>query len=281
MAFKPTMFLVEKDGPVVTWKYYNPPQNLLDMEMHMEFGALVQEFYEDPELRVGIFASAIPGVFIQHFDVSKLVDMGTELTEKADDEEKPADPPPRRINFHEGSKPIIAAINAPVAGGGMELCMSFDFRFMARNASMSQGEVVVGILPGGGGTQRLPRLVGMGRALELMLVPRPVYADEAERIGLITRACDPMMLMPDVMQFAQVLASMPPLAVHHIRKCVYKGMEMDIEDGLAMESELFQELVASDEAMERMSAYVSTGQKSQGQIIEDQKEEIEHRLKEQ
>lgn len=191
MAFKPKMFLIEKDGPIITWKYYNPPQNLLDPNMGAEWAQLVREFYDDPELRVGIFASAIPGVFIQHYDVSKLVDMGNELTKEKPDESEPAEPPPRRINFTEGSKPIIAAINAPVAGGGMELCMSFDFRFMSRNASMSQGEVGVGILPGGGGTQRLPRLVGMGRALELMLVPRPVYADEAERIGLITRACNP------------------------------------------------------------------------------------------
>lgn len=274
------MFLVERDGAVVTWKYYNPPQNLLNPNMHVEFFGLLNDFYSDPELRVGIFATAIPGVFIQHYDVSDLVEKGTALTKKPA-EEKPAEPPPRRINFREGSKPIIAAINAPVAGGGMELCMSFDFRFMSKNSSMSQGEVGVGILPGGGGTQRLPRLVGIGRALELMLTGRSVFADEAERIGLITRACNPMTLMSDAMAFAQALATMPPLAVHHIRKCVYKGMEMDIEDGLAMESELFQELMASEEALQRMSAYVATGQKSQGQLIEDQKKEIERRMKEQ
>ncbi len=281
MAVKPKMFLVEREGAIVTWKYYNPPQNLLNPNMGAEFWALQNEFYEDPELRVGIFASAIPGVFIQHYDVSELVKSGTAMANKKPSEEKPADPPPRRVNFREGSKPIIAAVNAPVAGGGLELCMSFDFRFMSKTASMSQGEVGVGILPGGGGTQRLPRLVGMGRALELMLTGRPVYADEAERIGLITRACSPMLLMDDVMQFAQVLASMPPLAVHHIRKCVHKGMEMDIEDGLAMETELFNELMASEEALERMSAYVETGQRSQGQIIEEQKQELEKRLKEQ
>lgn len=276
MATKPKMFLIERDGAVITWQYYNPPQNLLNPGMGAEFGELLNDFYSDPELRVGIFASAIPGVFIQHYDVSDLVKRGAELTK-----EKPATPPPRRINFRQESKPIIAAVNAPVAGGGLELCMSFDFRFMSRTASMSQGEVNVGILPGGGGTQRMPRLIGIGRALELMLTGRPVYADEAERIGLITRACMPMLLMPDVMAFAKVLAGMPPLAVHHIRKCVYEGMEMDIEDGLAMESELMAELMASDEALERMSAYVATGQKSQGQIIEEQKQELERRLKEQ
>ena len=276
MATKPKMFLIERDGAVITWQYYNPPQNLLNPGMYAEFGELLNDFYNDPELRVGIFASAIPGVFIQHYDVSDLVKRGTELTKT-----KPTAPRPRRINFRQESKPIIAAVNAPVAGGGLELCMSFDFRFMSRTASMSQGEVNVGILPGGGGTQRMPRLIGIGRALELMLTGRPVYADEAERIGLITRACSPMLLMSDVMEFAQALAGMPPLAVHHIRKCVYEGMEMDIEDGLAMESELMAELMASDEALERMSAYAATGQRSQGQVIEEQKQELERRLKEQ
>ncbi|MEE8397764.1 MAG: enoyl-CoA hydratase/isomerase family protein [Desulfobacterales bacterium] len=279
MATKSKMFLVERDGAVVTWKYYNPPQNLLNPSMGAEFGGLLNDFYNDPELRVGVFASAIPGVFIQHYDVAQLVKDGTALTKKKPEKKSDA-PPYRRINFRQDSKPIIAAINAPVAGGGLELCMSFDFRFMARTCSMSQGEVGVGILPGGGGTQRMPRLIGMGRALELMLTGRAVYADEAERIGLITRACDPMQLLPDVMAFAQRLATMPPLAVHHIRKCVYEGMEMNIDDGLAMESELMAELMASDEALERMSAYAATGQKSQGQIIEEQKQELERQMAE-
>jgi len=217
----------------------------------------------------------MPDVFIRHYDVSDLVKKGTEAKT-----EKPAEPPPRRPGFVKGSKPIIAAINAPVAGGGMEVSMSFDFRFMARNASMSQGEVHVGILPGGGGTQRLPRLVGMGRALELMLTGRPVYADEAERIGLITKACNPYLLMEETMAFAKALAERPALAVHHIRQCVYKGMEMDIEDGLAMESELFAELMASDEALELMQNYVNTGQKGAAQLFEEQKKELERRLKE-
>ena len=275
MATESEMFLVERDEAVIVWKYYNPPQNLLNPNTYVEFGKLLNDFYGDPELRVGVFASAIPGVFIQHYDVSDLIKKGTALTDK-----KPDAPRPRRINFRQDSKPIIAAINAPVAGGGLELCMSFDFRFMSRTAAVSQGEVGVGILPGGGGTQRMPRLIGIGRALELMLTGRPVYADEAERIGLITRACNPMMLMSDVMDFAKVLARMPPLAVHHIRKCVYEGMEMNIEDGLAMESELMAELMASEEALERMSAYVKTGQRSQGQIIEEQKKELERSLKE-
>ena len=276
MAIIPKYHIVEREGPIISWLFYNPPQNLLNPQTGMELFGLIQEFYADPELRVGVFGSAMPDVFIRHYDVSDLVEKGTDAKE-----EKPAEPPPRRPGFIKGSKPIIAAINAPVAGGGMEMAMRFDFRFMSRNASMSQGEVHVGILPGGGGTQRLPRLVGMGRALELMLTGRPVYADEAERIGLITRACNPYLLMEETMNFARALAGLSPKAVHHIRQCVYEGMEMNIEDGLALESELFAELIASDEALELMKTYVGTGQKGAAALFEEQKKELERRLKEQ
>ncbi|MFH1646259.1 MAG: enoyl-CoA hydratase/isomerase family protein, partial [Chloroflexota bacterium] len=241
-----------------TWKFYNPPKNLWTTETGTEFAQLQDEFYKDPELRVGVFTSAMPDVFIQHFDVSILVNMGETLAKQ-----RPTEPPPRRIAFRRDSKPIIAAINANLAGGGLERVMSFDFRFMSRTASTAQGEVNVGILPGGGGTQRMPRLIGMAKSLELQLLGRRIYADEAERIGLITKACDPERLMPETMAFARELAARPPLAVSLIRRCIYEGMEMALEDGLALESELFRETLVSDEALERMRAYVSTGQSAQ------------------
>lgn len=260
MEKEPQFFKVEKDGPIIIWRFDNPPRNLWNIQTGMEFAQLAEDFYKDPDLRVGIFTSAMPDVFIQHYDVSLLVEMGKNLLkEKA----PPSPPPRRRIAFRRDSKPIIAAINAHLSGGGLELAMGFDFRFMSRLAAASQGEVGVGILAGGGGTQRMPRLVGINKALELQLTGRPVFADEAERIGLVTRACDPMELMPQALAFARRIAFMPPLAVSHIRRCIYEGMEMPLEDGLTMESELFQELVKSDEAMERMRAYVATGQNAQ------------------
>jgi len=255
MVSEPKYFQVEKDGAVITWKFYNPPRNLWDAETGPEFQQLVESFYNDPNLRVGVFTSGMPDVFIQHYDVSLLVKMGEQLIK----EESPT-PPPRRVGFRSDSKPIIAAINAPLAGGGLELAMSFDFRFMSRAASAAQAEVSVGILPGGGGTQRMTRLVGLGRALELMLTGRRIFADEAERIGLITRACDPVELMPETLKFAQELAARSPLAVQLIRRCIYEGIDMMLDDGLALESELFRETVKSNEALERMRAYVATGQ---------------------
>ena len=258
MADKPRFFEVEKDGPVIIWRFNNPPQNLWNMETAAEFEGVVEALYADPELRVGILTSARPDVFIQHFDVSLLVQWGDALKagQVPISNERPA---PRGV-YRRGPKVVIAAISAPVAGGGLELCMACDFRFMSRAASVAQPEVGAGILAGGGGTQRMPRLIGLSRALELQLTGRRVYADEAERIGLVTRACDPLRLLPEAVEFAKLLAAQPPLAVESIRRCIYEGTEMPLEDGLALEGRLFRETLVSGDALDRMRAYVAAGQ---------------------
>jgi len=277
MAIKPRFFMVDRDGAVVIWKFYNAPKNIWTGETAMEYNDLVEEFYEDKDARVGIMTSAMPDVFVQHFDVSILVDMGEQL-KKAPPPQPTERPKPRGV-YRRGPKVLIAAINANLAGGGLELAMAHDFRFMARHASAAQSEVNVGILPGGGGTQRMPRLVGLPKALELMLTGRRIFADEAERIGLITRACDPLMLMPEALAFAKAMADRPPLAVAHIKRCVYEGWDMPIEQGLAMEGQLFAELVKSEDALNRMRAYVGTGQPGAGARLAQERAAVEEEWK--
>lgn len=267
MTIKPRFFMVERDGRVVVWRFYNPPNNIFNPDTQQEFNDLVEELYADPEMRVGVLTSAMPDVFILHWDVGNLVKTG-ESTQTNSPPAKPAERPQPRGVWRRGPKVVIAAINANLSGGGLELAMACDFRFMVKNAAAAQGEVNVGILPGGGGTQRMTRLVGLPKAMELMLTGRPVYADEAERIGLITRAVEPMNLMAEVMNFAKGLADRPPLAVAHIKRCIYEGIDMPISEGLALESVLFQELLRSEEAIQRMRAYVSTGQPSPRQRMQ-------------
>lgn len=258
MAKEPKFFQVERDGPVIIWRFYNPPQNLWNMEIYAEFDDLVEGFYEDADLRAGIITSAMPSVFIQHFDVSLLVAWGEALAKG--EMTMPAERPAPRGIYRLGPKPVIAAINAPVAGGGLEMAMACDFRFMSQAATLAQPEVGAGILAGGGGTQRMPRLIGIAKSLELQLTGRQVFADEAERIGLVTRACDPLQLMPQAIAFARALAAQPPLAVARIIRCIYESTNMSLEDGLALESELFRELIKSDDALNLMRAYVAAGQ---------------------
>jgi enoyl-CoA hydratase/carnithine racemase len=256
-------FLIEKDGPVIIWKYNNPPKNLWNIEGSTEYAELIEELHADPALRVGIFTSALPNVFIQHFDVSILVMMGEAL--KTNPNALP--PPAPRAAYRPGPKAIIAAINAPLAGGGLELAQSCDFRFMARTAWAAQPEVMVGILAGGGGTQRMPRLVGIDKAMEIQLTGRVISADEAERIGLVTRACDPTRLISEAVEFAKQIAAQPPLAVAYIRQAMYEGMNMTLVDGLALEAKLFRELVQSDDALRLMKEYVAGGQDSQALLL--------------
>jgi enoyl-CoA hydratase/carnithine racemase len=256
MAITPKYFLVEKQLPIVIWKFNNPPKNLWSAEVETEYHQLLDEFDKDDSLRAGIFTSALPDVFIQHHDVSQLLMWGQFLRERKDTLPQPTPRPA----YRPGPKIVIAAINASLSGGGLELAQACDFRLMSRTAYAAQPEVVVGILAGGGGTQRMPRLIGIDKALELQLTGRLIFADEAERIGLITKACDPQDLMPQAIALAKRVSVQPPLAVEYIRKAIYEGMSMPLFNGLMLESELFWKLVMSEDALQLMKAYVEVGQ---------------------
>ncbi len=262
MGKGPRFYKVERDGPVIIWKFYNPPKNFLTAETGEELDKLVEAFEADPDLHVAIFTSALPEVFIQHYDVSLLVPPAEALRAT------PPDRPPQFATqrpIHRGirrlgPKPIICAINEWVAGGGCELSLACDFRFMSRKAMIGLPEVNLGILPGGGGTQRMARLLGTAKALEMMLLGKIIDADEAERIGLVHRACDPEDLMPAALEFAKELAARPPLAIALIKRCIYEGTEMPLEEGLALERQLFWETLRSDDAFRLISEYVASGQ---------------------
>jgi len=262
MAPEPRFHKVEREGPVVIWRFSNPPRNLATLETGAELVQLVEEFDKDPKLRVGIVTSAVPGMFIQHFDVSSILEWAENMNTISDEEAAQlldSLPPPRGIAANT-SKPVICAINGPLEGGGCEMALGCDFRFMSRDAFMGQPEVMAGFPPGGGGTQRLARLLGVARALELCMTGRRIYADEAERLGLVSKSCDPVELMPTVMAFAQALAAKPPLAISSIKRAIYDGADMTLEDGLILERKLFFEAIRSDDALQLMRLYVSVGQ---------------------
>jgi len=264
MAIDPKYHIVEKDGPVVIWKFNNPPQNLMNLDTGAELTELVEEFEADPELRVAILTSNLPDVFIQHFDVATILSEWSSLTPEdiaayQDSQQEVHEIKTRGLGRLR-RKPVIAAINGQTAGGGCETTLMCEFRFMSRNATLGCPEVNVGILPGGGGTQRMTRLLGLSKAMEMLLLGRVVDADEAERIQLVHRALDPEELMPAAMAFARELAMRPPMAIGHIMECIYVGSQKPLAEGLALEGKLFFELARSDDARQAMSAYVDGGQ---------------------
>ena len=147
----------------------------------------------------------------------------------------------------------IAAVNSLAYGGGCELAMACDLRVGAESATFAQPEINLGIMPGFGGTQRLPRLVGHGRALELALTGRTVGAEEALAIGLVNEVVPDHELHDTALAWARKLAGQPPLAVEQIKRAAGRA---DLEQGLATEKEGFATVFASDDAREGISAFL-------------------------
>ena len=152
--------------------------------------------------------------------------------------------------------PVIAAVNGFALGGGNELAMSCDIRICSDNAVFGQPEVGLGITPGFGGTQRLARLVGMGMAKQLVYSALNIKADEAYRIGLVNAVYPQAELMENVLKLANKIAKNAPIAVKYSKACIDRGMQMDIDNGIALENELFAMCFATEDQKEGMGAFL-------------------------
>lgn len=153
-------------------------------------------------------------------------------------------------------KPVIAAINGFALGGGCELAMACTLRVASRTAKLGQPEVNLGLIPGYGGTQRLPRLVGKGRALEMILTADPITAEEAHRIGLVNRVVEPSELMGTCRAIAAKILGKAPVAVRHSIEAVNHGLEMPFDQAETFEATLFGLCVASEDMKEGVSAFL-------------------------
>jgi len=154
------------------------------------------------------------------------------------------------------SKIFIAAINGHALGGGLEMALACDLRFAAEGKyALGLPEVSLGLLPGNGGTQRLPRLIGANKALEMMITGERIGPEEAHRIGLVNKLFPAESLMAETEAYAQKLAAGASLAVGAIKRCVYDGFEMDLHDALAYERQLTEPLFNSEDAAEGFAAF--------------------------
>ncbi len=154
-------------------------------------------------------------------------------------------------------KPVVAAVNGYALGGGCELAMACHVRFASENARFGQPEVNLGIIPGYGGTQRLARLVGAGRALELCLSGDPINAEEAHRIGLINKVYPLPELLPKAREFCKKVMSKGPIAVAAVLHAVNRGLELGLEDALRLEAHLFGLVCASEDKSEGTQAFLA------------------------
>jgi enoyl-CoA hydratase/carnithine racemase len=164
-----------------------------------------------------------------------------------------------RLNFWQAmgrcEVPIIAAINGYALGGGCELAMCCDIRLASDQAQLGLTEVTLGIIPGGGGTQRLPRLIGRGKALELILTGKRVDATEALHLGLVEQVVPPDQLKAAAEDLALTIVSRAPLAVKYAKEAMVRGLELPLTEGLKVESELYTLLRTTEDRMEGARAF--------------------------
>lgn len=152
--------------------------------------------------------------------------------------------------------PVIAAVNGFALGGGCELSMACDFRICSENAVFGQPETGLGITPGFGGTQRLARLIGPGYAKQMIYTARNIKAPEALRIGLVNSVVAPEELMPAAEKLASQIAANAPIAVRQCKKAINEGLELDMDQAIALEEKLFGECFATADQKEGMTAFV-------------------------
>jgi enoyl-CoA hydratase len=155
------------------------------------------------------------------------------------------------------SKPLIAAVSGWALGGGMELVMACDMVIAGDNAQFGQPEIKIGVMPGAGGTQRLTKVVGKARAMELVLTGRTVSAEEAYAMGLVNHVVAREQVVPRALELAQTIADMPPVAVRLAKESVLTALDTPLDIGLLHERRLFSLLFASDDQKEGMSAFLA------------------------
>ena len=154
------------------------------------------------------------------------------------------------------AQPTIAAVNGFAFGGGNELAMSCDIRLASSKAKFGQPEVGLGITPGFGGTQRLSRIVGLGRAMELILTGKTIDAVKAKEIGLVNEVFEPEALMPAALEWANLIAAQAPFAVRQSKQCIRRGAQTDISTAVTYESQAFGMCFGTEDQTEGMTAFV-------------------------
>ena len=244
MAYQNILF--EKQGYAAVMTLNRPPANSINLATLKDIEDALNQVEQDKEIRVLVITGAGEKGFSAGFDVSdaangdKTGPLGQAIWTRID-------------RF---TKPVIAAINGYAFGGGCELAMASTFRVMLESAKIGLTELNLGIIPGWGGTQRMPRLLGKSKALEMILFSKRISAQEALEIGLVDRVAKEGELMKDVMAMAEFLAKRPPLAVKAVMAAVNVGLEKGIDEGTKVEWQGTQTVAKSNDAIEGFTAFM-------------------------
>ena len=250
MAYKNILFNVEQGIGTIT---FNRPEvlNALNETSLEELSHAIDEIAANEDIRVLILTGAGEKSFVAGADISifpkfnvlkaKLFsEMGRNLMNK----------------LQELPIPVIAAVNGFALGGGCEVAIACDFIYASENAMFGLPEITLGIIPGYGGTQRLPRLVGMNRAKEMIFTGKMIPATDAYFMGLVNKVCPQEQLMDEVIKTAKAIVSKGKVSLRAAKQAINNGMKVDLDTGLRLETDAFALCLASPDAMEGTSAFL-------------------------
>lgn len=247
-----TRVCLEETGTISTVRLKHPPLNAFDTAMRDELAEVAAQLARGTSRAVVLHGGQ--RVFAAGADVRELAKLGYQEIlgwNRAMQRTLTA--------FAELPMPVIAAINGYALGGGLELALCADYRVAARDATLGLPEVLLGIMPGSGGTQRLPRLIGPSRAKELMMTGRKVAATEAFTLGMVDEIQPPEQVYAAALSYASKLAEGPRFAVQAIKESVDHGSEQSLEAGLALERNLIAGLFATDDRDSGMASFLANG----------------------
>lgn len=243
---------VEREGHLAIVHVDRPSKlNALDDLTIAELSAAVAALDDDDAVGAIIVTGAGEKAFVAGADIQVLAQQGV-----LDGKENARRGQALTLRMENCRKPVIAAINGFALGGGLELALACDVRFASDNAKVGLPEVSLGIIPGYGGTQRLPRLVGSGVALQMILQGDPIDAQEALRIGLVNGVFEQGSLLDEVKKIANRMVSRGPEALALAKQAVRRGAHLSLQDGLELEADLFGIISSTDEMKEGMAAFL-------------------------
>lgn len=250
MAYENLIY--EQVGPIARITVNRPEVlNALNRATLDELGQAVAHVGEDGSVRAVILTGAGPKAFIAGADIGELAGLGVMQARRFARQGQHVLQRLQRLG-----KPVIAAVNGFALGGGCEVALACHLRIGSTKARLGQPEVNLGVIPGWGGTQRLPRLIGMGRALEILLSGEPVGAEEALRIGLLNRVVEPEQLLPACEALAATIASRGPAAVRLTMEAAQRGVETSLINGCLIEADCFGLAAATSDWREGTSAFL-------------------------
>jgi enoyl-CoA hydratase/carnithine racemase len=243
----------EQDGAVAVVTIDHPPVNALSAELLEELEHELDRLDGDPEARAVVLRGAGEKAFVAGADISEFPSL-----READTGNGGSARGIQKLGarMDAADTPFVAAIHGWCLGGGLELAMACDVRVASEDARLGQPEIKLGLIPGGGGTQRLPRLVGTGRALLLNIGGEPIDARTAYEWGLVERIVPREQLLDAALEIARTFAARSPHAVAVLRELARTTRDLSLEEGLRREAEAFRRCLASEDGQEGVAAFL-------------------------